>query len=219
MSEQADEVGQVIFSRDGVAGDAVQFGEQMLNLEAVDSGVDFANAALVGRCGFLLDDGGHAAVRRAQDAPIAGGVLHLDRHHAGRCAGAQVRGDEPSQGLGGDERRVPAKDQKVRTGCLQLPAGALQGVARAQLLLLPDKVQLPLGQTLQSAGHRFGLMADDNNNIPLGDFSCRAHGVFDQRPARHRVQHLGELGLQPRPQARAQNGDGNLIFHLVILLP
>ena len=126
--------------------------------------------------------------------------------------------DKPSQGLGRDERCISAVDQKVLTRCFQFPAGALQGVARAQLLLLPDKVQPLLRQTLQSAGHRFGLVADDNNNIPLRNLSRRAHGVFNQRPARHRVQHLGELGLQPRSQARAQNGDGDLIFHLVILI-
>ena len=88
-----------------------------------------------------LDDPREAAVRVADDAPVAARVVGLEREHGGGGAGGCVRLEQRAQGLGRSARGVAGEHEHVAGEALERVARRADGVAGAARLLLDGDLE------------------------------------------------------------------------------
>ena len=74
--EPGDHVGQVELALCVVGGEVAQRRSEQVAAECVDARADLVDVEFFGRCVALLDDSLHPAVGRADDAAVAGRVVH-----------------------------------------------------------------------------------------------------------------------------------------------
>ncbi len=109
-------------------------------------------------------------------------------------------------GLRSNERSVAVEHDDEIVGRESL-AGDHQGVSGAALLALQHESDSGGGDGVPNA---IGFVSDDGIHIAgRNDFGRGRDHVRQQRLAADFVQHLGMLGLQPRPFTRCQDGDGD----------
>ncbi len=86
-NENRNHIGEIVFARRIIGAQLMDMLPQRCGFKAKNPRVDLAHRELLGRAGFVLDDLENTAIGSANDAPVAGGILHLGRDHGGRGAG------------------------------------------------------------------------------------------------------------------------------------
>ena len=157
------------------------------------------------RCSTMRAD---QAVGIPDHPPVAGRVGHHGRQHRCRRAALPVFGEQRSQGLRGQHRRVGQGDDHLPGQLGELPERGLHGVPGAQLLLLHggDDVWGDVGQMLLDL---LAPVPDDHDDMFRLDLGGRAHRVTEHGMPGELVQQLGPGGLHPLALAGGKDDDGS----------
>ncbi len=195
--------------------EGIELREEIARLEAVDPGVDLRRRELVGREGFLFDDGSYVGCvcADAEYAAIASGV----RGHGGKYGHgsmlAEVQVADGDNGLRADEGHVSRENEKMfgewRPGEFEVGLEHLHGVAGAALLGLYGELDTGRGDGRADA---VGLVADDAEDVVRGDdgFGGGDH-MKQERASTDFVENLRTSALEPRAFAGGHNGDGETV--------
>jgi len=129
--EDVDHVGEVVFASGVIGAKLVEVAPENVGAVTVDAHVGFADGQLFGGSGLLLHDGGHAVVELADDATVAGGVIHdgAEQHTGG--AGTLLGIDETAEGVGAQQRAIAVDNGEIAIEIGQCGAGGHEGVAGA----------------------------------------------------------------------------------------
>ncbi len=210
--EHGGDVGEVELAVGVVGGEGVEFGEEGTRVEAVDAGVYFGSGELVGREGFLLDDGGDfgAGGGAAEDAAVSGGVGGDggEDGHGGVLGEVEVA--DGAEGFGADEGDVAGEDEKVlgkgSAGEGEVGFEHLEGVAGAELLLLEDELDASGGDGGVDA---VGFVADDAVDVVGGDEGFSGgDDVEKECSAANLVEDFGVLALEAGAFTGGHDRDG-----------
>jgi len=202
-AQQADHVRQVELALRVLRLQLSEDAEERGHLEDIQPGVDLADAPDVVRRVLGLDDGVHAALVVADDAPVRSRIVQDDGEERGCRAALAVDGQETLKGLGPQQGNVAVHDQEcpIRVGGERL-ARDLHGMAGAERGLLAHEGQAPArerglhGLRLVPHHHRdgFGRRRLDG-----------AQDVLEEGHAQDRVEDLGPPALHARALARGQD--------------
>ena len=107
-----------------------------------------------------------------------------------------------------DQRRVAWKnDGEARISCRSSRTRDQHRVARAVLRPLQHG---GCAQRRNGVAHVFGLVPHDDENI-LCKRLAGAHDMLDERTTAGAMQHLGQVGFQPRAFTRGENHDVQIV--------
>ena len=211
---QLHQVGDVVFPGLVLVGEAGQERPDGLDLEQVDARVHLAGdrAVQVQVVVLGLHDGRDAPLGVAHHPAEGTGVARGDGHE-GQVAAA-LRGHQPVQRLHRDQRGIAVDDQAMGgPGPGQGVPGHLQGVARAELVLLHDE---PVGHVREGGPHVVGVVADHGQDVLPHDGPERLVDVKKHGFAKQGLQHLGPGGMHPGAFPGRQDEGGNLrVGHMV----
>ena len=209
--EPLEHVGQVDLALGVARAEAVEGGCQRGAVEHVEARVVLADGELVGGRVARLDNAVDRPVGAADDPPVGGGVLDDRGEHRGRPALGAVLGDHPGDQLGGQQRRVAARDDHRVARRVEGREADLGRVPGAELLLLHR--HLHAGG--QRVAHHLGAVTDHHHRV---GHPAPVEGVehpADHRAPGDRVHHLRQR--RSHPGSLAGGEDDSADAHTVLV--
>ena len=201
---RSHDVGQIVFAL-GIGGlEAVERGKEKVGRNAVYPGVDFPDAALLGRGVTRLHDADHLAVGVANDTPVLSGVGALGGQDRQRRPVRVVIRDKARQRPGREQGHVAGDNQHIPPKAGKLLCGRADRVPGAPLLFLEGKDHPVFPTRLLNRG---GLMTNHDNQAAGVETVAGLNDPRQERFSGQMMQHLGPLGAHARPLARGQNDD------------
>jgi hypothetical protein len=178
--------------------------------DRVHAGVDLRDDPLVGRRVALLDDPRHVADVVAQHPAVAGGSSSSAVSIAAR----------PSSDAASSRSSVPAVSSGVspgRTSTRSMPA-ASAGSATSTAWPVPRcsacrTVPTPGRSARDLRGDGLRLVADHHEHLTELERAQRLQHVTHERAAGGAVQHLREVGAEPRALAGGEHDGGDVLGH------
>ncbi len=149
----------------------------------------------------VLDDGSELTAGIAHDAPVAGGILEIDREHRKRAPGCEL--DELPEARGSDQGHVPI-EHEYRMFVGDQRHGLHHGVSGAELLGLQHPVDVLV---LERFDQRAAVTVDDAD-IGGGEGSRGSDHVLEQRLARQGLQDFGKVRMHALALPRGEYDDG-----------
>ncbi len=210
----AHHVGEVVLALGIALVQLRQPGAQQPRRGGHDAAVDFVYGPLRRAGVFVLDDGLHAAVRGALDAPVAARVGQAQREQRQLLARAHLQQGAQRGGLGQghiarEHQRHPVVGQQRQR--------LLHRVAGAQLGLLAHAAQCqrqrraPVGQRRL---HLLGLVPGHHHRLPRLQLRRLLQHVCQQGLAPEALQHLGPAALHARALAGCEHHHVERKIHL-----
>ena len=188
LPREGDDVGEVVLAARVAIVDRLEPAGEVLRGRRHHAGVDLADRALLRRRVLVLDDRLHRALGVADDAPVAGRVLELDRQQRKRALTCMP--DDRFERFRPRER-VGAEQHERHAVAGQLRQRLREGVPGAERRILQRPAKIGLGKTL---AHRVAAMTVDDADAVRRELARRLEHVSEQRPAAQRMQHLGQAG-------------------------
>ena len=112
-NEDCHHVGQIVLAVLIVGANLARVFPEKRGVEAEDTGVDFANGALLGCAVFLFHDFAQVTGSIANHTAIAGGVGHFCCNYRGRRAAGSLRFRQCQQGPGRDKRTIADRNDQA----------------------------------------------------------------------------------------------------------
>ena len=193
------DVGQIVFAL-GIGGlETVERGKEKVGRNAVYPGVDFPDAALLGRGVPRLHDADHLAVGAANNPPVLSRVGALGGQDRQRRPVRVVVRDKARQRPGREQGHVTGDNQHIPPKAGKLRCGRADRVPGATLLFLKRKAYPVF---LTRGLNRGGLMADHDAQVAGLEALAGLNDARQERFPGQMMQHLGPLGKHARPLAR-----------------
>ena len=139
LHRRRDHVGEVILALRVVPTEPEKPLAQAAGRRRHEPGIHLPGGELFGVRILVLDDGPDLAAGIAHDAPIAGGILEIDREHRERAAGREL--DELLEARGSDQGHVPV-EHEYRMFVGDQGHGLHHRMSRAELLGLQHPVDV-----------------------------------------------------------------------------
>ena len=114
--------------------------------------------------------------------------------------------DQFGQAVLADKRRIAEQHHRIAREIRQSGAGLRHGMTCAQLFILANAGHRVVGQGRLNL---IRAMTCDHHNPRGLEAEAAGKAVFNHRNAAQRMQHLGQVGIHPRPLACGQNDQGN----------
>ncbi len=217
-AQQRDDVGEVALALIVLRAELREVLAHGRGGEDVGAGVDLGDLELVVGGVALLDDAIQRARRVADDASVAGRVIHDGTQHGRRRAFAAVRLQQGCQGRHVQQRHVAADDDDLTLEVVrQCGEAELDGATGAGDVVLVDEDRL--GQQLVDGARDRVALVPHHRHHELGrELAGAGQHVADERHPGERMQHLGAARLHARASPGGQDDHGKTgIGHGVIL--
>jgi len=150
----------------------------------------------------MLDDGADATVRFAHDASVPRRLVEIDGQHGQRAFAGD--GCQLVQGRRTDQRHVAVQHQHgVIVG--NDGHGLHHGMTGAQLFRLQNPIDVFV---IERRLHQRPAVTIDHVDGFGSKLARGANDVLQQRLARQRLQHLGQVRMHPLALPRGEYDDG-----------
>ena len=179
-------------------------------VEREHPGVDLPDRTLrVGGVLVLDDLGDRAGGRVADDPAVAGRVRDLGGQHGDGVGVGVVRGGERGERLAGEQRGVPADDdRRCRRRCRRAPPGPSGPRGRCRSARPGRRCARAVVPGGEVRGDLLAGVADDDDEVLGVELTGGGDDMSDERAPGDLVQDLGCLRLHAGALTRCEDDDG-----------